>query len=221
MKHVSPHSYRKHVIRWVELVVCFGFLPLLLFHFRSHIHQTLLMLIVFVALLCVGMLLNDKTFKRFRLWNKPGFTRWILPVLGMFATLIVLSTVLVYVYDPKILFYMPKFQFSTWLVLLLVYPLLSAFPQEIIFRTFLFHRYKTIIPRKEHRIWLSSICFGYVHIFYDNWLAVVLSTVAGYVFCKTYAHSRSTILVAIEHSLWGLWIFTLGIGEYFDSALIQ
>ncbi|MCH2056269.1 MAG: hypothetical protein MK214_06560 [Thalassotalea sp.] len=45
-----------------------------------------------------------------------------------------------------------------------------------------------------------------------------LSTIAGYCFSKTYTVSRSTLLVALEHSLWGAWVFTLGLGHYFDLS---
>ncbi|MDN4502762.1 CPBP family intramembrane metalloprotease [Alteromonadaceae bacterium BrNp21-10] len=206
--------------RWLELALLFLAGPLILFQLRYHISLLLLPMMVVFAGLCVVVLMRDHTFKRFRFWNRPGFKKWLRPVLLLFFSLMLFTTVLFYWFEPNQIFYLPSNRPYSWLALLVVYPLFSALPQELIFRTFLFHRYKTIIPRKKHRVWLSSLCFGFAHIFYANWLAILLSTVAGYVFCKTYAQSRSTILVAVEHSLWGLWIFTLGLGGYFDSSLI-
>ena len=102
----------------------------------------------------------------------------------------------------------------------MLYPLFSALPQELVFRTFLMYRYKHIVKRKQHRIWLSSLAFGFAHIFYGNWIAVVLSVFAGYIFCMTYVKTNSMLLVALEHSLWGLVIFTFGIGSHFDTRML-
>lgn len=219
--NIKAISVSKNQYRWFELIMLFGCVPLVLYQFRHTLEVALLPLLFFASVLCISILLKDHTFKRFRLWNKQGIRTWIGSVFALFSGLIFVTTLFFYLYQPDYLFYMPVTQTSTWLIILVVYPLFSALPQEIIFRTFMFHRYKTILPNKDHRIWLSSLAFGYAHIVYDNWLAVILSCFAGYVFCKTYAQSRSTILVTIEHSLWGLWIFTLGLGVYFDSAYIQ
>ncbi len=207
-------------LRWIEFLLFFVGVPLVMYVWREHVKITLLLFMMSAALLCVSLLLKDHTFKRFRFWNKPGFRQWIKPVSLQFLGLMLFTTTVFYILRPDDIFYYPKYYFSDWLLLLVMYPLLSAIPQEIIFRTFLFHRYKTIIPSKTLRIYVSSLCFGFAHLFYNNWVAVLLSVVAGYVFCRTYAQSRSTVLVIIEHSLWGLWMFTLGLGAYFDSALI-
>ncbi|MFD2167968.1 CPBP family intramembrane glutamic endopeptidase [Thalassotalea euphylliae] len=141
-------------------------------------------------------------------------------MLLLFLLLILFSAIVYAVLSPETLFYMPINWPYSWLLLLLLYPVFSAFPQEVIFRTFLFHRYKRIIPNKEHRVLMSSVLFGFAHIIYGNWVAVLLSAAAGYCFCQTYVMSRSTLLVALEHSLWGIWIFTLGLGQYFDLTKV-
>ncbi|MFW8591122.1 CPBP family intramembrane glutamic endopeptidase [Glaciecola sp. 2405UD65-10] len=206
--------------RWTELFLLFFLLPCGFYFVREYMHFVLLPLMVFGSAACMWVLLKDHKFKRFRLWNKKGFKKLIKPVVFQFFALMVFTTGVFYWLDPEQLFYLPKFELETWLLLLIVYPLFSALPQELIFRTFLFHRYKHIIPRKKHRVLLSSVAFGFAHLFYANWVAVILSMAAGYVFSKTYAQSRSTILVALEHSFWGAWVFTLGLGSYFTSSMI-
>lgn len=206
--------------RWIELVILFLLTPLLLYAYRTELSGTLLPLIFASGALCLYILLQDKRFKRFRLMNRPGFQQWLRPVLLLFLGLILSTTLAFYAIAQSEPFTMPYELPWSWLLLLFVYPLFSALPQEIIFRTYLFHRYKTIIPNKQHRALLSSICFGYAHILYANWIAVLLATIAGYFFCQTYIQSRSTALVAVEHSLWGIWIFTLGLGAHFDSNMI-
>ncbi|WP_448212755.1 CPBP family intramembrane glutamic endopeptidase [Colwellia sp. MEBiC06753] len=168
--------------------------------------------------ICLMLLIKGKRFKRFRLTNKFGFNKRITQTLVLFFG-VMLSTSLVFVLiAPEAMFDLPVHWPQAWLLLLVLYPLFSAIPQELIFRTFFFHRYKRIIPRKKHRVWLSATSFGFAHIIYGNWVAVILAMLAGYCFGQTYAASRSTLLVAFEHSLWGVWIFTLGIGQYFDLS---
>jgi CheY-like chemotaxis protein len=104
------------------------------------------------------------------------------------------------------------------LMLLLLYPILSVMPQELIFRTYFFHRYKRIMPSKTVRIIVSASVFALAHIVYANVLAVLLAFLGGLLFSYTYAQSRSTFVCVIEHSLWGLWMFTLGLGDVLDAG---
>lgn len=205
-------------LRWLECALLFGLLPLLMYLYREQISTLILPIVSLISICCLTLLYQDKRFKRFRLTNREGFTLNIKRVVLLFVLLMLLSFVGYQVLSPT-----PPFNFmsngtSTWLLLLLLYPLFSALPQELIFRTFLFHRYKIIIPSKHHRMLLSSVSFGFAHLMYGSLLAVGLSMVAGYFFCVTYTASRSTLLVALEHSLWGLWIFTLGLGTHFSMT---
>lgn len=203
---------------WLELACLFVLTPLLLWSIKPIIADWVLPIVTVVGALCLTLLIKDRRFKRFRLTNKIGFNKRIGRTLLLFLGLMLASTFVFALINPDGLFVMPSQWPKAWLLLLLLYPLFSALPQELIFRTFFFHRYKRIVPRKKHRVWLSSTSFGFAHIIYGNWVAVVLSTIAGYCFSKTYAVSRSTLLVALEHSLWGAWIFTLGLGHYFDLS---
>ncbi|RXF06757.1 CPBP family intramembrane glutamic endopeptidase, partial [Pseudoalteromonas sp. PS5] len=82
-----------------------------------------------------------------------------------------------------------------------------------------FHRYKRILPNKNNRVILSALVFALAHCVYDNVIAIFLSFVGGLLFAYTYAHSRSLAVCVLEHSLWGLWMFTIGIGQYLDSGV--
>ncbi len=76
------------------------------------------------------------------------------------------------------------------------------------------------MPKKTVRIIVSATVFALAHIVYANWVALLLAFIGGLLFSFTYAQSRSTFVCVIEHSLWGLWMFTLGIGQYLDSSTI-
>ena len=215
---MKPSSLNRHSSfkYWIELTCLFVLLPLVLWQLNHLITALVLPILTIIGALCLWLLIRDRRFKRFRLTNQLGFNRRFGATMVFFFGLMLSSTLVFAILAPESLFQLPLHWPDTWLLLLLLYPLFSALPQEVIFRTFLFHRYKTILPRKRHRIWLSSTSFGFAHIIYGNWVAVILSTVAGYCFSKTYAVSRSTLLVALEHSLWGVWLFTLGLGHFFE-----
>lgn len=212
----SSLTRRSSFKSWLELTLLFLLLPLILWQLNHLITYWVLPILTVIGAICLWLLISDERFKRFRLTNKLGFNKRIANTLWLFFGVMLGSTLVFALIAPESLFKLPIEGPKTWLLLLFLYPLFSALPQEVIFRTFLFHRYKTILPRKRHRIWLSSTSFGFAHIIYGNWVAVLLSTLAGYCFSKTYAVSRSTLLVALEHSLWGVWLFTLGLGHFFE-----
>jgi hypothetical protein len=61
----------------------------------------------------------------------------------------------------------------------------------------------------------SALAFGFVHIIFGNWLSVGLSAIGGVLFALTYQQSGSLVLTCIEHALFGDFIFTIGIGQFF------
>ncbi len=103
---------------------------------------------------------------------------------------------------------------------MVLYPLVSVYPQEIIFRAYFFHRYRLLFPRPAVMILASGLCFGLVHVFFFNAWALTLSTVGGILFAWTYHRSGSILFSSIEHGLWGDFIFTVGLGMYFYSGAI-
>ena len=109
----------------------------------------------------------------------------------------------------------PKERPVLWLAVMVLYPLLSALPQEIVFRAFFFERYKSILPRRLAMIAMSAFCFGFIHVMFHNWIAPVFSAGGGALFAASFAQHRSIKWVAIEHAAYGCFIFTLGLGWFF------
>jgi len=139
-------------------------------------------------------------------------------MLGRFAACGGALAALVYFCAPHLLLDLPRQRPAIWLLIVLLYPLLSVYPQELIYRTYFFHRYDTLFPRKWLLLTFSALTFGYGHIVYHNWIAVGLAAAGGATFVVTYERSRSTLLVSIEHSLFGCLLFTLGLGRFFYSG---
>ncbi len=121
---------------------------------------------------------------------------------------------------PREFLAMPRERPQVWRRVMLFYPLLSVIPQEIAYRTFFFHRYG---PLFDHHRWamigINALLFGFGHVLFGNWLAVVGTTLTGALFAYRYERSRSLWAVAIEHSLWGMLVFTIGLGGYFFTGI--
>ncbi|MGF1449188.1 MAG: CPBP family intramembrane glutamic endopeptidase [Opitutales bacterium] len=102
-----------------------------------------------------------------------------------------------------------------WALVMCLYPIFSALPQEIIGRTFFFHRYGEIFRSEGAMITASTLSFAFMHIIFQNWIALVFCLIGGYLFSHTYAKTRSLTAVWLEHSLYGCLIFTSGLGFFF------
>jgi len=119
-------------------------------------------------------------------------------------------------YTPDLFLVLPKTKPWFWLAVMLFYPVFSAFVQEVLFRSFFFHRYEKLFKgRLVLSVAVNALLFAYVHIVFENWLAVIFTFIGGLLFAQTYLKTRSTLLTAIEHALYGNTLYTLGLGYYF------
>ncbi|MCF7499477.1 CPBP family glutamic-type intramembrane protease [Pseudoalteromonas sp. L1] len=206
--------------RWFEFTLIFVSLPLLGFLLRAHLANWLIPALIILMAVCSMLLLSDPHFKRFRLTSLGEFSAVKRRLFSFFFLGALFSGMFYGIMNQENWFSMPRNSFYDWLMLLLLYPILSVMPQELIFRTYFFHRYKHIMPSKTVRIIVSASVFALAHIVYANILAVLLAFLGGLLFSYTYAQSRSTFVCVIEHSLWGLWMFTLGLGDVLDAGAI-
>ena len=113
------------------------------------------------------------------------------------------------------LFSFPRERPFLWLLVVLLYPLVSALPQEVIFRLFLFHRYRSLFPDPRLMMLVSASVFALAHLQLGNLVALGLPFLGGLLFAHTFGTTRSLPMVTLEHGLWGDWLFTLGLGVYF------
>lgn len=155
------------------------------------------------------------------LWNWRAVT-WdnLKPILARWIICCVLMLAFTYLYDPDKLFNIIKRNpsFVPWLLVL--YPILSALPQEFIFCTFFFERYTPFFKTEKARILASAIVFAYAHILFINPVAPPLSFIGGLIFARTFAKTRSLALVTIEHGLYGNALFLIGLGWYFWAGAL-
>src|SRR5262249_4476515 len=104
---------------------------------------------------------------------------------------------------------------ALWFLVMVVYPIVSVYPQELLYRAYFFHRFRPLFGNGPTMIVVSALLFGFVHIIFGNWISIALTAVGGALFGITYRNSRSLLLTCLEHTLFGDFIFTIGIGRYF------
>ncbi|RXJ49728.1 CPBP family intramembrane glutamic endopeptidase [Gelidibacter gilvus] len=100
-----------------------------------------------------------------------------------------------------------------WVVILFAYAMFSVYPQELIYRTLYFQRYGSLFKSRWLFIFVNAIVFSLGHIFYRNPLVMLMTFLGGILFALTYQKTESTLLVSIEHAIYGCWLFTVGMGQ--------
>ncbi len=148
--------------------------------------------------------------KHFRIPEKAQVRNVCLIALAVFVILLLG----IFWFDRTSLFIFPRTKPGVWGLVMLLYPLFSALPQELVYRTFLFQRYKNVLPQPILLL-LSTLAFALLHIFFNNALALGGSALAGGLFTYRYFKHESLWLVTLEHALYGCIVFTVGLGQYF------
>jgi hypothetical protein len=180
---------------------------------------------VFIALLpvlaiIVIFLILDRTFSLRRELSR-GFS------LAQFASILAVlaiggGIVATYVaeFRPELFLEFPRNRPDVYLRIILLYPLMSVAVQELVYRTFFFHRYGVLFGRAWWlAILLNGVLFGIGHIVIGTPLAVYGTMATGVLFAWRYAMTRSFWAVFIEHTLWGALVFTVGLGRYFFTGV--
>ena len=204
--------------RWAEMVVLFGVAPAGLAAVSA---RAVIPLLVIGGVLVLAILLWDRTFdRRFLVRLEGSLPREVGRVGAIWLAAVVLLTPAVALAAPDEFLQMPRERPRLWVAIMLLYPLLSVYPQEVIFRAFFFHRYGPILGDSARLIAVNALAFGLAHAMFRNGIAVGMTTVGGALFAWTYWRTRSIPLVCLEHALYGCFVFTVGLGEYFYTGAI-
>lgn len=174
-----------------------------------------LILLLGAALLCFLYLMRDKTFAKRRLC---GLFKVKLIWKALVARIILCTALLLifcYLMIPEMLFGFAKHAPQRWLVVLVLYPFISAWPQELIYRAFMFQRYAKLFGDNLGMVAASSIAFAFLHVIYLNWVSMTLTLIAGYIFSINYKKTGYLATAALEHAIYGNLIFTIGMGLFF------
>lgn len=123
-------------------------------------------------------------------------------------------------FEPDRFLRFPVEQPLFWLAVMLLYPVLSVYPQELLYRRYFFHRFAGILPQATARVLASALTFGWMHLIFRNEIAVIFTMLGGWLFADTYRRSGSLRLACAEHALYGNLVFTIGLGEFFYSGAV-
>jgi membrane protease YdiL (CAAX protease family) len=206
-------------MRAVEFAILFFGVPAL-FAFARHRLPALPALWLFAGF-CLIVLLRDPSLDRRQLWNAaalPGHLTGILLPFGAVAVFLMLA---VWRFAPALFLSLPRTNPVLWVAILLLYPVLSVYPQSIVYRAFLFHRYGGLFGGGLGVVMASAVAFGFLHVVFRNGWAVGLSALAGLLFAARYWQTGSLFVSAFEHALYGGLIFTSGLGRFFYSGAVR
>src|SRR5690554_5566867 len=121
---------------------------------------------------------------------------------------------LVLAIEPDWLWHLPRANPRLWLLIMFFYPLLSVYPQGILYRALYYRRYARLFGQGWTARLVGAAAFSFCHVFFLNPLALVLTLVGGWFFCRTYERTRSLPVSNLEHALLGALLFTIGLGRF-------
>lgn len=198
--------------KYLELLTVFVVLPLLMKYNIIPLPRLLTLIIVFLFVLFLSIKFKyiDKNWYKLPKLNKQYWIKMTLIYLGTFSFFIAYIN---FFLDEKP-FILLRERPHLMLIISIFYPLISAFPQELIYRPFYFQRYKDILSDKQ-MLMTNMLAFSFLHIIYNNLPALILTLISGLVFTLNYYRQRSLMLVTIEHSILGLIVFLTGMGRFF------
>lgn len=119
---------------------------------------------------------------------------------------------------PEAFLALPKYQPMLLLMIILLYPILSALPQEVVFRPLFFRRYGALLPGLRPALVLNAGVFSLAHLMYWSWVVAGMTFFGGLAFAWAYEARRSFALAVVLHAVAGLILFTLGLGVWFYSG---
>ncbi|MGW0639631.1 CPBP family intramembrane glutamic endopeptidase [Nocardia salmonicida] len=171
----------------------------------------------FLLVITVGIViyLRRTGFDRQCFWRADALRPALPGILALWAVSALALAAAVSVLRPDFLFDLPRERPLIWVLVLVFYPLVSVYPQELLFRAFLFHRYAPVFGDGPRMIAASATAFGVAHFIVGNWISVLLSAAAGVLFAIRYQRTRSLLTTSVEHALYGILVFTVGLGDFF------
>ncbi|WP_421701839.1 CPBP family intramembrane glutamic endopeptidase [Aliiroseovarius sp.] len=128
------------------------------------------------------------------------------------AGMVVLCLGLMVLTAPGQLFNILRERPLMMLAIALFYPVVSALPQELVFRPLFFRRYGPILPDGR------AALFSLAHLMYWSWIVAAMTFAGGLIFAHAYEVRRSFPMAVALHSIAGVVIFATGMGIYFYSG---
>jgi len=196
--------------RLIEFFIVFILIPI---SFVLEFQLWLKLVIGLIGFIYVVYVLLRIENNKFKIRQHINWTQFWQRTFIKFLAIVVVTTVYVYLVDAKNLLIVIKSKPLLWVSILFIYSVFSVYPQELVYRTFFFQRYESLFRSNVLFVLVNAALFSLAHIFFRNILVTILTFVGGVLFALTFKKTKSTLLVSIEHALYGCWLFTVGMGE--------
>ena len=205
----------KNLIKLIEIVVLGVLFPVSVVYFSlSNYILLFLWIIFFYASIVYFTLYYEKSSSK-ELFKLIKHKKYIFLIIFRWFILCIVLYHFTKFFFPNRLFLLQKENIELLYKIFIFYPIFSAFPQEFIFCSFFFKRYRSLFKSEKKMIIMSSLIFCFAHIFTINWVAPLLGIFGGFLFAITYSKTKSLLLVSFEHALYGNTLFFLGLGWFF------
>ena len=191
-------------------------------------------LLIFTAIVTI-VLARDPSFDKRMLWNAQPAKRDLPRILGLFLVLGagllgiawllseytgILTVTLGDGSTRNAFLRLPRERPWVLVFIAIVYPVFSAYPQEILSRAFFFHRYRALFPNSATLVTLNAVAFMWLHCPFWSIEALALTLPGGFLFAYTYLKTKSALAAGIEHALYGWWAFFTGLGWFVFTGSI-
>lgn len=200
---------QSNLYKGIELFVLFILIPVML---TVSIHPVIKVSVLLLGFIYVIYFLIKVDKEKFRIQPYLNWNYFWKRTFLKFVALAVLSIIYVFLMKKEHLFHIVLNKPKLWLQYVFVYAIVSVYPQELIFRTFFLKRYSNLIQNKTLLIFINAVLFSMAHMFFRNSLVLAMTFLGGIIFALTFQKTKSTLLVSIEHAIYGSWLFTVGMG---------
>lgn len=217
---LNEYIYSKGKVRLViELIILFLLIPGIIAFDLLGIH--LLLILTIIGVLVFLFLRFDPEFDNKQFWNWKKGKPYLKRILIVFTVSATVMVGLICIIDKSKVFYLALN--IPWLLLIIsvFYPIFSVLPQSLIYRSFFFHRYKTLFKKDWIKIILSGFFFSLGHSLYKNLMVLGLAFIAGIIYAYHYNKTKSLAVNWLEHSIYGIWLFASGLGTFFVSSFVE
>jgi hypothetical protein len=139
--------------------------------------------------------------------------------LGIWAGVVIISAIVMWFLQRENLFILINERPRIMIIIILFYPWVSALPQELLFRSLYFERYKSILPQSlGWAMTLNAAIFSFAHLMYWSWIVAVITFLGGLSFARSYMQHKNFPEAFLNHSIAGIILFAFGMGSYFYSG---
>jgi membrane protease YdiL (CAAX protease family) len=204
----------------IEMLLLYVGAPIAVYSLLHDYRVPLFQIFPFVFAIFAVVLTLDRGFSWRESLSRGISLKTLASILGVFAIAAPLLALFAWHDSPSRFLAFPRYAQGVWLMVMVLYPLLSVTTQEIMFRLFFFSRYRALFGNDtQAAIVLNAALFTFAHIAFQNLTTLVISFLGGLLFAWRYEQTRSFWAVVLEHSLYGNLLFTLGLGRYFYTGV--